>query len=56
MRSGAEKRLVQQLLDVREAFRRQKKFEEADAVRDSLQRANIIIEDTETGSRWRLRS
>jgi peptidase E len=48
--------LVQQLLDVREAFRRQKQFEEADAIRDSLQRANIIIEDTATGSRWRLGS
>ena len=48
--------LVQQLLVVREAFRRQKQFEEADAIRDSLQRANIIIEDTETGSRWRLKS
>ena len=46
--------LVQQLLDVREAFRRKKQFEEADAIRDSLQRANINIEDTETGSRWRL--
>ena len=48
--------LVRQLLDVRETFRRQKQFDEADAIRDSLQRANIIIEDTETGSRWRLMS
>ena len=48
--------LVQQLLDVREAFRQQRQFEEADAIRDSLQRANIIIEDTETGSHWRLKS
>ncbi len=48
--------LVQQLLGVRENFRQQKQFEEADAIRDSLQRANIIIEDTETGSRWRLGS
>jgi peptidase E len=48
--------LVQQLLDVRERFRRRKQFKEADAIRDSLQRANIIIEDTETGSRWRLGS
>jgi peptidase E len=46
--------LVEQLLDVRETFRRQKQFEEADSIRDSLQRANIIIEDTKTGSRWRL--
>jgi peptidase E len=48
--------LVQQLLDLRETFRGQKQFEAADAIRDSLQRANIIIEDTETGSRWRLMS
>ncbi|MBW2440299.1 MAG: hypothetical protein JRH12_07490 [Deltaproteobacteria bacterium] len=48
--------LVEQLLDVRETFRRQKQFEEADSIRDSLQRANIIIEDTQTGSRWRLES
>jgi peptidase E len=48
--------LVRQLLDVREQFRRQRQFDEADAIRDCLQRANIIIEDTETGSRWRLMS
>lgn len=46
--------LVRQLIDLREAFRRQKQFDEADAIRDSLQRANIIIEDTKKGSRWRL--
>ena len=48
--------LVQQLLDVREQFRQQKQFDEADAIRESLQRANIIIEDTENGSRWKLMS
>ena len=48
--------LVEQLLDVRERFRRQKQFAAADAIRDSLQRVNIIIEDTQNGSRWRLRS
>lgn len=48
--------LVQRLLDLRETFRRQKQFQEADAIRDSLQHADIIIEDTKTGSRWRLMS
>jgi len=48
--------VVQQLLDAREQFRKQKRFDAADAIRDSLQRANIIIEDTEEGSRWRLKS
>ena len=48
--------VVQQLLDVREQFRKQKQFDAADAIRDSLQKANIIIEDTEDGSHWRLMS
>jgi len=48
--------VVQQLLDVREKFRKQKRFDAADAIRDSLQSASIIIEDTKDGSRWRLRS
>ena len=46
--------VVEQLLQVREAFRQRKQFEEADAIRDCLQRANIIIEDDKEGSRWRL--
>jgi len=48
--------LVEQLLDVRKRFRQQRQFDAADAIRDSLQRANIIIEDTRKGSRWRLGS
>lgn len=48
--------LVEQLLQVRERFRQQGQFDAADAIRDSLQRANIIIEDTKKGSRWRLGS
>ena len=48
--------LVEQLLDVRERFRQQRHFGAADAIRDSLQRANIIIEDTQKGARWRLES
>jgi peptidase E len=48
--------LVEKLLDVRERFRQQRQFDAADAIRDSLQQANIIIEDTRKGSRWRLGS
>jgi peptidase E len=48
--------VVEQLLQVREAFRQRKQFEEADTIRDCLQRANIIIEDDKEGSRWRLSS
>ncbi|MGD9172630.1 MAG: Type 1 glutamine amidotransferase-like domain-containing protein [Desulfobacterales bacterium] len=46
--------VVEQLLQVREVFRQRKQFEEADAIRDCLQRASIIIEDEKEGSRWRL--
>lgn len=48
--------IVEQLLEVRETFRQRKQFEEADAVRNCLQRANIVIEDEKEGSRWRLNS
>jgi peptidase E len=46
--------LVQELLKLREQFRHNKLWKEADAVRDCLMRANIAVEDRDTGSRWRL--
>ncbi|MGD8755419.1 MAG: hypothetical protein PVF72_17755 [Desulfobacterales bacterium] len=48
--------VVEQLLKVRETFRQRKQFEEADAIRDCLQEVNIVIEDDQKGSRWRLLS
>ena len=48
--------VVEQLLQVRDAFRQRKQFKEADAIRDCLQRANFIIDDEKEGSRWRLTS
>ncbi len=48
--------LVKDLLELRERFRRNKQWQEADAVRDSLQRVDIIIEDTGDGPKWRLKS
>ena len=48
--------VVEQLLVAREKFRQRKQFEEADTIRDCLQRVNIVIEDDKEGSRWRLLS
>jgi len=48
--------LVEDLLKLREKFRQNHQWQEADAVRDSLQRADILVEDTEEGTRWRLKS
>jgi cysteinyl-tRNA synthetase len=46
--------LVEELLQLRERFRRDKQWQAADAVRDSLQKADIVVEDTPEGVRWRL--
>ena len=48
--------LVEELLKLRLQFRQQKKWSEADAIRDCLARLNIVIEDAKDGSRWRLKS
>lgn len=46
--------LVMELLELRERFRLGKKWQEADAVRESLQRLNVVVEDTKDGPRWHL--
>jgi cyanophycinase-like exopeptidase len=46
--------LVEELLKLRDALRREKRWEEADALRDCLQRARVIVEDTGAGVRWRI--
>jgi peptidase E len=45
--------LVEELLDLRETFRRQSQWSAADAIRDALQRGGIVVEDTPAGTRWR---
>jgi cysteinyl-tRNA synthetase len=47
--------LVQVALDQRQAARQRKDFAAADAIRDELQEAGILVEDTPRGPRWELR-
>jgi peptidase E len=47
--------LVDALLNLRQEFRANKQFEAADAIRRKLEEANVIIEDTRQGVRWRLK-
>lgn len=47
--------LVDELLSLRLSLRKEKRWYEADAVRDSLSRAGIVVEDTDEGSRWHLK-
>ena len=46
--------LVKPMLQLRAAFRNEKKWSEADSIRDILRQANILVEDTGDGSRWRI--
>jgi cysteinyl-tRNA synthetase len=47
--------LVRVALEQREAARKRKDFHAADAIRDELQAAGIVVEDTPRGPRWELR-
>ncbi len=47
--------LVDELLRLREKFRKEKQYAAADAIRQTLERVDIIVEDTRDGSRWRLK-
>ena len=53
-KAGCLAPLVEELLRLRERFREGRQWREADAIRESLQRAEIAVEDTKDGSRWRL--
>ena len=46
--------LVPAMLEARAAARARKDFGEADRIRDALAAAGVLIEDTPSGSRWRL--
>ena len=42
------------MLQLRAAFRDEKKWSDADSIRDILRQANILVEDTADGFRWRI--
>jgi cysteinyl-tRNA synthetase len=46
--------LVQVTLDARQAARARKDFAAADAIRDQLKAAGVVVEDTAAGPRWTL--
>jgi cysteinyl-tRNA synthetase len=52
--SGLVSDLVQVLIDLREEARSERAFERADAIRDRLAGAGVVIEDTASGTRWRV--
>ncbi len=50
--SGLEDKLMELILEIRARMRREKKYDVADWIRDSLAEMGIKIEDTKDGTRW----
>jgi len=46
--------LVEEVLKLRDEMRRQKRWSDADLLRECLQRANVLVDDTGGGARWRM--
>ena len=46
--------LVEEILKLRDELRRRKSWAEADLLRDCLQRAKVMVEDTSGGVRWHI--
>jgi peptidase E len=44
--------VIEELLNTRNQLRQSRKWKEADAIRDCLLKVNIVIEDTDNGTRW----
>ncbi|MFA4028522.1 MAG: hypothetical protein GDYSWBUE_000426 [Candidatus Fervidibacterota bacterium] len=50
---GETERLIELLIDVRQRLRQRKDYELADMIRERMKQLGIILEDTQTGTRWR---
>jgi len=50
---GLDDALIDQLIDERNASRKQKNFARADEIRDQLQEMGVVLEDGADGTRWR---
>lgn len=48
--------LVEALLRLRESYRSEKRWRDADLLRDCLRQSGVTVEDTPHGSRWKLES
>lgn len=46
--------MVERMLQLRAKFRKEQKWSEADGIRDILYQANVLVEDTREGFRWRI--
>ncbi len=52
--NAADTETIQSMVDARDAARANREFAEADRLRDALQEMGVKLEDSSTGTRWRL--
>jgi cysteinyl-tRNA synthetase len=52
----AAKPFIEMLLDTRQKLREAKQYALADQIRDDLDRAGVILEDTTQGAQWHYRT
>ncbi len=53
-RKGIKREYVEELVAKRGKLRKDKRFSEADSIRDELKEKGVILEDTPQGTRWRV--
>jgi cysteinyl-tRNA synthetase len=53
--SGSLEMEIENLIQARQELRSQRKFKEADDLRDRILSQGIVLEDTQQGVRWRYR-
>jgi cysteinyl-tRNA synthetase len=46
--------LIKCLIDIREELKKQKQYDKADFIRNSLKDNNFVLEDTREGVRWKV--
>lgn len=51
--AGLEDKLIEILIELRQEARKAKNYAEADAIRDKLAAAGVVIEDTPQGPKWK---
>ena len=52
VKTGGADKFIEYLLDLRNRFRREKRFDIADEIRDYLKANGVVVEDTPSGTKW----
>ncbi len=54
--AGVDQAEIENLIKLRQSARENKNWEEADRIRDILKEKNVVLEDTQNGVKWKIKS